>query len=83
MAKGPGHDTRLCRFFSRNPDVDYESIPKDADKSRLGIYLCHVKGKPLITTMKKCRFCRDTKLWYEPRAESPDHSSGRSTPVSG
>jgi hypothetical protein len=53
MAKGPGHDSRLCMFFSRNPDVDYESIPRDADKSRMGIYLCHVKGKPLITTMRK------------------------------
>ena len=67
--KGPGHDQRRCRFLSPNPACDRASIPEDVDRTRLPLFLCSVKGaeRPLITTMRKCKFCRETNLWYQPR----------------
>lgn len=73
MPKSPGHDQRRCRFFARNPAIDYASLPADRDRSRMGIYLCLAKGKPLPTSMVKCRYCRDHNLWYQPLEGSPDY----------
>jgi hypothetical protein len=70
--KGPGHDRRRCRFLTSNPAVDRAAIPEGVDRTRLPLFLCMVKGKPLITTMRKCKFCRETNLWYQPRDDSPD-----------
>ncbi len=72
--KRPGHDQRKCRFLVPNPDYDRAVIPADADKARLPLFLCLYKGAdhPLISTMAKCRFCRTTGLWYQPRDDSPD-----------
>ena len=71
-AKGPGHDQRRCRFLSPNPDLDRSLLPAGVDRARLPLFLCSVKGRPLFTTMRKCKFCRETGLWYEPREDSPD-----------
>ena len=73
--KGPGHDQRRCRFLTPNPALDRSAIPEGVDRTRLPLFLCLVKGKPLITTMRKCKFCRETKLWYQPREDSPDAPS--------
>jgi len=70
--KGPGHDRRRCRFLAPNPAVDRQALPAGADRTRLPLFLCLVKGRPLITTMRKCKFCRETGLWYQPREDSPD-----------
>lgn len=70
--KGPGHDQRRCRFLAPNPALDRSTIPAEVDRTRLPLFLCLAKGKPLISTMRKCKFCRETGLWYEPRADSPD-----------
>ena len=70
--KGPGHDQRRCRFLTPNPAVDRSAIPEGVDRTRLPLFLCLAKGPPLITTMRKCKFCRETGLWYEPRPDSPD-----------
>ena len=70
--KGPGHDQRRCRYLAPNPDFDRSAIPEGVDRTRLPLFLCMVKGKPLITTMVKCKFCRETNLWYQPREDSPD-----------
>ena len=70
--KGPGHDQRRCRFLEPNPALDRSSIPEGVDRTRLPLFLCMVKGAPLITTMRKCKFCRETNLWYQPRPDSPD-----------
>jgi hypothetical protein len=59
--KGPGHDQRRCRFLVANPDVDRSAIPEGVDRTRLPLFLCTAKGRPLITT-----------LWYQPREDSPD-----------
>lgn len=67
--KGPGHDQRRCRFLVANPDVDRSAIPEGVDRTRLPLFLCTAKGRPLITTMRKCKFCRETNLWYQPREE--------------
>ena len=72
VAKGPGHDQRRCRFLTPNPAVDRSALPEGVDRIRLPLFLCHVKDKPLITTMRKCKFCRETGLWYQPRPDSPD-----------
>jgi hypothetical protein len=73
-AKGPGHDQRKCRFLIPNPGCDRAGIPEGVDKTRLPLFLCLYKGAghPLITTMAKCRYCRTTGLWYQPREDSPD-----------
>jgi hypothetical protein len=71
-AKGAGHDQRRCRFLIPNPAVDRSAIPAGVDRTRLPLFLCLAKGKPLISTMRKCKFCRETALWYEPRGDSPD-----------
>jgi hypothetical protein len=71
-AKGAGHDQRRCRFLVPNPDVDRSAIPAGVDRTRLPLFLCLAKGKPLISTMRKCKFCRESGLWYEPRHDSPD-----------
>ncbi|MHB8576898.1 MAG: hypothetical protein ACYDCQ_16415 [Dehalococcoidia bacterium] len=83
-AKGPGHDQRRCRFLIPNPNLDRAAIPDGVDRARLPLFLCLALGeaKPLITTMVKCRFCRTTQLWYEPREDSPDFAAG-SGPVRG
>jgi hypothetical protein len=72
--KGPGHDQRRCRFLIANPTYDRASIPAGVDRTRLPLFLCLYKGAdhPLITTMAKCKFCRTTGLWYQPREDSPD-----------
>jgi hypothetical protein len=72
--KGPGHDQRKCRFLTANPALDRASIPEGVDRARLPLFLCLYKGDdhPLYTTMVKCKFCRTTGLWYQPRADSPD-----------
>jgi hypothetical protein len=70
--KGPGHDQRRCRFLEPNPGFDRSAIPDGVDRTRLPLFLCMVKGKPLFTTMRKCRYCRETGLWYQPRPDSPD-----------
>ena len=75
-AKGPGHDQRRCRFLAPNPAVDRSAIPAGVDRTRLPLFFCLAKGKPLISTMRKCKFCRETGLWYEPRADSPDAPAG-------
>jgi len=72
--KGPGHDQRRCRFLIPNPGYDRSSIPYGAEKGRLALFLCLYKGAdhPLITTMVKCRYCRTTGLWFQPRDDIPD-----------
>lgn len=70
--KGPGHDQRRCRFLEPNPTLDRSAIPEGVDRTRLPLFLCMAKGKPLVTTMRKCKFCRETNLWYEPRPDSQD-----------
>ena len=75
-AKGPGHDQRRCRFLVPNPEFDRSAIPAGVDRTRLPLFLCLAKDKPLISTMRKCKFCRETGLWYEPRADSPDAATG-------
>ena len=65
--KGQGHDQRRCRFLEPNPAVDRTAIPADVDRTRLPLFLCMVKGKPLLTTMRKCKYCREQGLWYQPR----------------
>ena len=70
--KGPGHDQRRCRFLVPNPALDRSTIPEGVDRTRLPLFLCLAKDKPLISTMRKCKFCRETGLWYQPRADSPD-----------
>lgn len=74
QAKGPGHDQRRCRFLTANPALDRSAIPEGVDRTRLPLFLCLVKGEdhPLYTTMAKCKFCRTTGLWYQPREDSPD-----------
>ena len=71
-AKGAGHGQRRCRFLTPNPAVDRSAIPAGMDRTRLPLFLCLAKGKPLISTMRKCKFCRETGLWYEPRTDSSD-----------
>ena len=73
--KGPGHDQRSCRFLTPNPEYDRSAIPEGVDRTRLPLFLCMVKEKPLFTTMRKCKFCRETNLWYQPREDSPDASA--------
>ncbi len=70
--KGPGHDQRRCRFLVPNPAFDRSAIPEGVDRTRLPLFLCLAKGRPLISTMRKCKFCRETGLWYQPREDSPD-----------
>lgn len=70
--KGSGHDQRRCRFLVPNPALDRSTLPEGVDRTRLPLFLCTVTGRPLITTMRKCKFCRETKLWYQPREDSPD-----------
>lgn len=70
--KGPGHDQRRCLFLAPNPAIDRQALPEGIDRTRLPLFLCMVKGRPLYTTMRKCKFCRETGLWYQPRADSPD-----------
>jgi hypothetical protein len=72
--KGPGHDQRRCRFLVPNPTLDRSTLPEGVDRTRLPLFLCLVKGRPLLTTMRKCKFCRETNLWYQPRDDSPDSS---------
>lgn len=81
-AKGPGHDQRKCRFLIANPFYDRASIPPGADKGRLPLFHCLYRGsdQPLITTMVKCRYCRTTGLWYEPREDSPDAEATAAAP---
>jgi hypothetical protein len=74
-SKGPGHDQRRCRFLVPNPALDRGTLPEGVDRTRLPLFLCLVKGRPLLTTMRKCRFCRETNLWYQPRDDSPDNPS--------
>ncbi len=76
--KGPGHDQRRCRFLSPNPACDRSSIPEGVDRTRLPLFLCSAKGtdRPLITTMRKCKFCRETNLWYQPREETDARRAG-------
>ena len=78
-AKGPGHDQRRCRFLIANPGYDRAAIPDGVDRTRLPLFLCLVKGEdhPLYTTMAKCRFCRTTGLWYQPREDSPDYAAAQ------
>ena len=75
-AKGAGHDQRRCRFLAPNPAVDRSAIPAGVDRTRLPLFLCLAKDKPLISTMRKCKYCRENSLWYEPRADSPDAPVG-------
>jgi len=74
--KAPGHDQRKCHFLVANPCYDRGAIPAGANKARLPLFNCLYKGeeRPLITTMVKCRYCRNTGLWYQPRHDSPDAS---------
>jgi hypothetical protein len=65
--KSAGHDQRRCRFLEPNPNFDRSAIPADLDRTRLPLFLCMVKGKPLFTTMRKCKYCREKPLWYQPR----------------
>lgn len=74
--KGPGHDQRRCRFLVPNPEFDRSAIAAGADRTRLPLFHCMVKGKPLLTTMRKCKFCRETNLWYQPPAEASDRTAG-------
>ncbi len=69
----PDHDQRRCAFLAPNPEFDRDAYPPGPARSRAPLFLCHAKGRPLITTMRKCRFCRDTNLWYRPAADSPDY----------
>jgi len=80
--KGPGHDQRTCRFLTPNPAFDRSAIPAGVDRTRLPLFLCRYKGedRPLITTMVKCKFCRTTGLWYEPRPVSPDAAPAATQP---
>jgi hypothetical protein len=65
--KGTGHDQRTCRFLGPNPSFDRSSIPAGKDRARLPLFLCHAKEPPVISTMVKCKYCRENNLLYEPR----------------
>jgi hypothetical protein len=64
--KAPGHDMRRCRFLEANPGFDRESIPPGADRTRLPLFLCTAKERPVISTMVKCKYCRENRLLYQP-----------------
>lgn len=70
--KAPGHDTRKCRFLAPNPGFDRSTIPEGVDRSRLPLFLCLAKERPVLSTMQKCRYCREHNLLYQPRDDSPD-----------
>jgi hypothetical protein len=72
--RSAGHDQRRCVFLTPNPGVDRAAYPPGEARSKAPLFLCLAKGKPLITTMRKCRFCRDTNLWYQPAPNSPDYA---------
>jgi hypothetical protein len=55
-----------------NPAVDRSTIPAGVDRTRLPLFLCLAKERPLISTMRKCKFCRETGLWYQPRLEGAE-----------
>jgi hypothetical protein len=80
--KGPGHDQRRCRFLAANPALDRNAIAEGVDRTRLPLFLCLYKGAehPLFTTMAKCKYCRTTGLWYEPRDEGADATSAPAMP---
>ncbi|HWO94336.1 MAG TPA: hypothetical protein VNL92_06185 [Dehalococcoidia bacterium] len=67
----PSHDQRKCAFIAPNPNVDRAAIPFER-RQGAPLFLCYAKGDPLITTMRKCRYCRDNRLWYKPAPDSPD-----------
>jgi hypothetical protein len=75
--KGAGHDQRRCRFLTPNPALDRSTIPEGVDRTRLPLFLCLATGQPLLTTMRKCKFCRETSWRYAPRepgAEPPQNA---------
>jgi hypothetical protein len=76
--KGPGHDQRTCRFLAPNPGFDRSRIPEGVDRTRLPLFLCLAKEKPVLSTMVKCKYCRENNLLYEPReaAAGPTGESG-------
>jgi len=70
--KAPEHDRRTCRFLRPNPGFDRSSIAEGADRARLPLFLCTAKDPPLMSTMVKCKYCRENGLLYEPRPEGTD-----------
>jgi len=73
--KAPGHDARTCRFLRPNPGFDRSSIAEGAGRARLPLFLCAAKDPPAVSTMVKCKYCRENNLLYEPRPEGSDHET--------
>ena len=69
--KAPGHDDRKCRFLAPNPAFDRSQIAPGKDRSRLPLFLCLAKERPVFSTMVKCRYCRDHALLYRPVEDGP------------
>lgn len=58
------HDKRRCKYFSKNPELAAKLKPND-DRGRVLIFNCSNPQLPELTSMLKCKICRDKGRGFE------------------